>query len=55
MNERHRKAIATSKRRTAEGYMKRTDNDVRQEYKDKRKEIEKEFKAQGIDINAVRK
>ena len=55
MNERHRKAIANSKRRTAEGFMKRTDNDVRQEYKDKRKEIEKEFAKQGIDINAINK
>ncbi len=51
MNERHKKAIATSKRRSAEGFMKRTDNDARQEYKDKRKAIEQDFKEQGIDIN----
>jgi len=51
MNERHRKAIATSKRRSAEGFMKRTDNDARQEVRDQRKAIENEFKEQGIDIN----
>ena len=52
MNERHRKASAASAKRSAEGYMKRTSNDVRQEVRDQRKQIEKDFAEQGIDINS---